>query len=84
MPTPSIHRISNDMRMRDFSTHAPPRVSRLVRVRSISVAQLCHQALDRAVVVCVWVGAQEAGEVVDVAAGEAEEGFCFCRTMSVG
>lgn len=48
----------------------------------IAIAELRHKPLHRRVVGSVRVGAQQAREVVDVAACEAEEGEGFCKVLA--
>jgi len=75
--TASPNHILNDMCMRDFRPYTPTGVRR-VGLSVGSCAELAEQALDTFFVRRSRVRAQEAGEVVDVAAGEADESFLFC------
>ena len=64
------------MRMSNFSSNTTTGVCLLVIVigrTTASVSKLAHQALNGSVVGSVWVGADEAGKMIDVAAGEAKE-----------
>ena len=80
-PTPTLHHIPHNMRMRNLATHAASRIRRFVRIvsRATAIAQLCHEAIDGRIISSVWVGAQQTGKMVDVAAGKAEKRECFCR-----
>lgn len=77
-PTPALDDVPHDVRVCHFAAHAAACVGRVVGGGGVAVAQLRHEALDGRVVGCVGVGAQEARQVVDVAAGEADEGEGFC------
>ena len=67
------------MCMRNLATHAASRIRRLVRIisRAIAIAQLCHEAIKGRIIGSVWVGAQQTGKMVDVAAGKAEKRESF-------
>lgn len=77
-PTPSLDNVPHDVRVRHFAAHAAACVGRVVGGDGVAVAQLRHEALDGRIIGRVGVGAQEARQVVDVAAGEADEGEGFC------
>lgn len=77
MPTTALHHVLDNVRMRHLGPDTPTRVS-IIAVAASS-AELPEQALDRVFVHRIRVRAQEAGEVVDVPAGEADEGFSFCN-----
>lgn len=80
-PTSALHHISYNVRMRDFAAYTATCISLLLVSTAfrVAIAELRHEPVHCCVVCGIGIGAQQAGEVVDVPACEAEEGESFCR-----
>lgn len=80
MLTTALDHVLNHMRMRDFATHTPSAVS---SGTGIIVRPVRRELVDELVgflgVFGLWVCVQQAGKVVDVATGKADERFFFCN-----
>lgn len=80
MLTTALDHVLNHMRMRDFAAHTPSAVSTGTGIIVSAVGrELVDELLGFFRVFGFWVCAQQAGKVVDVAAGEADERFFFCN-----
>lgn len=74
--TAPLDDILNDMRMRDFASHAPPSITAVI---FFSSSGELVKDISRFLLVRVWICVEEAREMVDVATGEADESFLVCK-----
>jgi hypothetical protein len=61
--------------MSDLAANTAARIRRLISIVSdtATIAELRHEAIDRSIVRSVWVGAQKAGKMINMATGESNE-----------
>lgn len=79
MLTTALDHVLNHMRMRDFAAHTPSAVSASTRIIVSAIrGKLVDELIGFFGVFRFWICVQEAGKVVDVAAGEADERFFLC------
>lgn len=79
--TPSPQHVLDDMRMRHLRPHAAAGVVAIVR--AAAAAELTPESRDHIRIGGLGVGFEQAGEMVDVAAGEADEEVGLCRGVVV-